>query len=188
MYRTLIIEDDLDVAEILKDSFLAIGIECVYSDTVASGIEKLQSYKPHLVILDIVLPNGNGQLLLQHIESSQHKPIVLAITGNEGVSGAEIFNLNAHGFFRKPFDFAELTAAARRFLLSTFPDIEFLKTLTAREIEVLKLLSQGHSSRVIGKELNISSRTVEQHRNNLRRKLNAKNTAELIQKGHVLCG
>lgn len=66
------------------------------------------------------------------------------------------------------------------------PDrFEFLKSknkISNREREVAKLLSQGHSTKIIGELLHISFNTVESHRKNLLHKLSAKNTPELIYK------
>lgn len=55
------------------------------------------------------------------------------------------------------------------------------ETLTNREIEVLKLVAEGLTSKEIAKILSISIRTVEHHRANLLKKLNLKNTADLIK-------
>jgi DNA-binding CsgD family transcriptional regulator len=53
--------------------------------------------------------------------------------------------------------------------------------LTEREIEILKLIGQGNSSKQIANSIKISVSTVETHRNNLRQKLNAKNSHELVK-------
>ena len=55
------------------------------------------------------------------------------------------------------------------------------ETLTNREIEVLKLVAEGLTSKEIAELLSISIRTVEHHRANLLKKLNLKNTADLIK-------
>ena len=53
-------------------------------------------------------------------------------------------------------------------------------SLSERETEVLKLITEGNTNREIAKELFISNRTVESHRRNIIKKLNLKNTAELV--------
>jgi DNA-binding CsgD family transcriptional regulator len=55
-----------------------------------------------------------------------------------------------------------------------------IKSLSLREIEVVKLLIKGYSSKEIGLNLYISPRTVESHRYNILKKLKLKNTASLI--------
>lgn len=56
-------------------------------------------------------------------------------------------------------------------------------SLTAREIEVLRLLTQGNSNKQIGEEVGISPRTVEIHRGNALKKLNAQTSAEAVRIG-----
>lgn len=53
--------------------------------------------------------------------------------------------------------------------------------LTEREREVLRLIAQGATSKEIGKQLGISSKTAEAHRNNIKKKLHANTIAELVQ-------
>jgi FixJ family two-component response regulator len=55
------------------------------------------------------------------------------------------------------------------------------EALTGREREIMELVVAGDSSKVIGKKLGISSRTVDIHRSNIMKKLNIRNIAELVQ-------
>ncbi len=63
------------------------------------------------------------------------------------------------------------------------------KDLSNREIQVLKLICNGHSNTQVGKILSISHRTVDSHRTNIRNKLGLKNLADMIRfalkKGHI---
>lgn len=60
-------------------------------------------------------------------------------------------------------------------------DKEIVESLTEREIEILKLISEGLSNKEIGDQLFISHRTVDTHRTNLLKKLNVHNIAGLIR-------
>lgn len=182
MQRVVIVEDDLDIAEILRESFTPGGFECQIASCAISAIKLIDSYQPHVIILDILVPHGSGRHVLKHLEMKKSQSIVLAISGSETVEGAEIYDLMAHGFFRKPFDASEILSAAKRFLKTAHIDFDTRPALTFREAEVLQHVSSGLSSQEIATKLKISVRTVEQHRNNLRKKLGAKNTAELIRK------
>jgi len=58
--------------------------------------------------------------------------------------------------------------------------------LTKREIEVLKLISQGFTAKEVSLKLYIADTTVIYHKNKIREKFNVKNTAELISKAYEL--
>jgi len=54
--------------------------------------------------------------------------------------------------------------------------------LTPRELQILTRIAAGHSSKEVARALDISPRTVEFHRSNLRKKFGARNTADLVRK------
>lgn len=182
MHRAVFVEDDLDIAEILRQSFAPEGFECRIASCALSAIKLIDKFQPHVIILDILIPRGSGHRVLKHLKKIKSPSIILTISGSDTVQGAELYELMAHGFFRKPFESHEILAAAKRFLKTTEIDFTRKPTLTIRESEILKLVSYGLSSQEIATKLQISVRTVEHHRNNLRTKLGAKNTAELIKK------
>ena len=69
-------------------------------------------------------------------------------------------------------------------ILATLPDNQeqkLIDLLSLRELQVLKLVAQGYSSAEIGRQLFISARTVETHRNNIMQKTNIKGTVSLVQ-------
>jgi DNA-binding NarL/FixJ family response regulator len=181
MWKILIVEDDLDVAELIAQAFPANEFEFKFSTSAKITKKVIAEYSPDVIILDILIQDGSGHDVLKHLQTVNSKAVVFTISGAESVIGAELYDLKAHGFFRKPFDAQELIAAVKRFLPEKAMNTSN-PALTSRETEVLKLLYEGLSSGDIALKLKISSRTVEQHRNNLRKKLGAKNTAELIRK------
>lgn len=61
--------------------------------------------------------------------------------------------------------------------------VEAIRCLTARELEVLRALLRGESNKSIGRALGISPRTAEIHRANIKRKLSAASTADLVRIG-----
>jgi two-component system response regulator NreC len=61
------------------------------------------------------------------------------------------------------------------------PQPEYQRVLTPREIEVLRLIAQGHTNSQVAQQLTLSVRTVESHRANLMDKLHLTNRAELVR-------
>lgn len=69
--KILIIEDDLALSQIYKDLFRSHGIDVTGASTGQNGLELIQSVKPDLIILDIMLPGGmNGFDVLEKIEAN----------------------------------------------------------------------------------------------------------------------
>jgi DNA-binding NarL/FixJ family response regulator len=59
--------------------------------------------------------------------------------------------------------------------------LDAIKTLSARELEVIRLVAEGHSSKEIADRLDLSVRTVEKHRANIMDKINVKEVASLVR-------
>ena len=117
---------------------------------------------------------------------------VIVVTGHGDVHLAvEAMKRGAIDFFEKPLDGRALLASVRSALMSendicpSNAETRILQnrfaTLTKREKEVLAGLLRGQLNKVTGNELGISARTVEIHRANLKKKMQAKSLPELVK-------
>lgn len=160
------------------------------------------SLNPNVVIIDIVMPELSGieataQIVKSHptvcvIVLSMHSDETYLLRAlNAGAKGyllkdaAEVDLVRAvHSVSRgKPFFSPEITQA----LLEDY--VRFLQQrnlqdsyelLTDREKEVLQLLAHGKSNKEVATALDLSTNTIESHRNSLMKKLNLHNTAEIV--------
>ena len=170
----------------------------------------LKKSKPDMVILDISMPKLRGTEAIQEIKVLHPEVKILILSMHKekeyiyhafsaGANGyllkedtdTELFNaiktVRDGEFYLSPLLLKELAGDFIEILSSggKFPE----ESLTTREREVLKLLSEGKSSKEIAGFLFISTRTVEHHRANIMKKLNLKNITDLvkyaIQKGYT---
>jgi FixJ family two-component response regulator len=144
------------------------------------------------VVSDVRMPGMSGLDLVHHLNKrSYSRPIVL-ITGHGDVDMAvNAVKNGAFDFIEKPFDEARLLASIRRAVEegrqseSAATELEELqsrfKALSARQRQVMELVVSGLSSKEIGIELNISPKTVENHRAWVMERVGARNLAELIR-------
>ncbi len=149
------------------------------------------------LILDVRLPGISGPQLQEHLRTgAEHCPIIF-ISGHGTVPLAvQAMRLGALDFLQKPFDEALLldrvaqavaqSAVAREQRQTQAGAADLLAQVSVREREVLELLVQGLMSKQIADRLGISTRTVEQHRATLRRKLRARTGPELLRIGAML--
>lgn len=154
--------------------------------------------KADIVLLDITMPNMDGFQVLKKIKSlnSNIKPIVISMHG-DGNYIAKCAKSGAYGYLLKNTDERELTMAirtvnnGRKYFSAEISEkmINFMATqnvskdiLSKKESEVLVLISEGLTTKEIAAKLFVSTRTIETHRSHILKKLEVRNTAELIKK------
>lgn len=111
MKKILIIEDDEVAGKILTDAFSKAGFNATKAVDAVQGQQATSSLKPDLIILDLMLPAGNGIDLLRNLRAStqtQGIPVVVvtAYKGEEVRKEAE--EIGVQGYFTKPHSNQEL--------------------------------------------------------------------------------
>ena len=179
-------QPDMEVVGEASDGFELVGM-----------VEKLN---PNVIITDIAMPNMNGIEATKQIKKRNPNTQVIILSMHSSSSyviGA--LRSGALGFLLKNDDYSEVVQAiqsvseGRRYMSSQVSNLildTFLDTggfsnpveheLTEREREVLQLIAEGNTSQQIADKLQISIRTAEKHRANLRAKLGANSQADLI--------
>lgn len=170
--------------------------------SVGDGLEFMElvnsQFEADIVLLDITMPNMDGFQVLKELKTSNSdiKPIVISMH-NDGNYIAKCAKMGAYGYLLKNTDEAELILAIRsvssgkKYFSAEISEkmINFMSAqstsenvLSNKETEVLVLISKGLTTKEIAAKLFVSSRTIETHRANILKKLEVKNTAELIKK------
>jgi DNA-binding NarL/FixJ family response regulator len=168
------------------------------------AIEAVRVHGPKVVLMDITMPGLSGLEAARRIRRTypDTQVLVLSVHGDEEYI-ARAFEAGCIGYVVKDVRASELFAAieaaaeGRRALSPTILDTlvnEYLRlkrdrsesespfqVLTEREREVLRLLTEGKSSKGIAAELNVSPKTIETHRANIMRKLDIHNIADLVR-------
>ena len=109
--KILVVEDNSELAENITDYLLGEGYISELAVNYKEAIDKLSSFEYDCVVLDIMLPDGNGLNILQFIKSQKFRSGVLIVSAknalDDKVSGLE---LGADDYLTKPFHLAELNA------------------------------------------------------------------------------
>jgi DNA-binding NarL/FixJ family response regulator len=164
---------------------------------VTEAIELISEKRPDVVLLDVHLPSGGGQEVVQAVLASNPQVRFLALSASDAPEDViAVIRSGARGYVTKTISTDELADAIGRvaagdavfshrlagFVLDAFasgagpagatPSFDpELDQLTAREREVLRLIAQGYTYKEIAKELFISVKTVETHGSSVLRKL-----------------
>jgi DNA-binding NarL/FixJ family response regulator len=180
-------------------------MEVVAQTGVASDVLALvHLHAPHLVCMDIGLQSMSGTDLTRLLMADLPHIKVLALsTYSDQLHVLDMLAAGARGYVTKGEDSEEFFRAIRSVMLgNTYlsPDVASMLALnlvhrqglskpqtmlSARERQVLKLVTQGQTSNLIGQQLLIAEATVDVHRRNIMRKLNLHSVAELTR--YVVC-
>ena len=148
-----------------------------------------RSLRPTVTIMDLQLPGQSGVEAIAAIRREDPDARILVLTTFDGDADIQrALEAGARGYLLKSMRRATLieavraVAAGQRYLppATAARLVEAMETerLTARELDVLKLLAQGHRNREIADDLGLAEPTVKIHVNNLLRKLQVKDRTE----------
>ena len=107
--KILIIEDEQEIAQSIKTYFKTNGIQCETAGNYALAIDKITNYNYDCILLDLMLPDGDGFDILRELKSKNKTEGVIIISAKETLdTRIEGFNLGADDFLTKPFHLSEL--------------------------------------------------------------------------------
>jgi len=177
-------------------------VVCGEEENAANALSAISKLRPDLVIADISLKDSSGLELMRNIKAQYSKLPVLVVSAHDESIYAEIaFRAGALGYLMKQEALDKILTALRRVLSGNIyvsdalaakmlqqqirgkVDIQEspVKSLSDRELEVFQLIGQWKKTSEIAQELHLSIKTIEYYREQIKRKLNLKNSAELTQ-------
>ena len=181
-------EDDLEV--------------CGNAATVEEALQSLGESYPDVVIVDLSLAHSDGLELIKEIRSeTRHLPVLVLSMHDENMYAERLLSAGANGYIMKQAAADQLLIALRRVLAGGVYVSEHLgssmierfagndrkkasnpiERLSNRELQVLNLIGRGKTTREIAENLTLSVKTVESHRQRIKKKLNLQTSAQLVQ-------
>jgi DNA-binding NtrC family response regulator len=144
----LVIDDEFDTREVLKDRLESLNYRVLTAATGAEGLERLERENPQMVLLDIELPDMNGLEMLGEIRKREHAITVVMITAYGTIERAvRAMKEGAYDFIPKPFEPDHIALIVAKAL-----ERERLK----REVEILSEEVDGQHRMVVGQSLPIN--------------------------------
>ncbi len=194
--RIVIVDSKASLREMLRMILTSDGLYDVVGEAGAglAGLELCRIHQPNLVLLDLFLPELSAAEIVRRVrrEIPNTRALIYSDRGQAAVV-AETLRAKPHGFVEKSDSLSTLLEAiaavtAGRSYFSSFPSqmlfsVEDGKAdkLSAREREIAQMTAEGGSSKGIADRLEISPKTVENHRMHIMRKLNMRCVADLTR-------
>jgi DNA-binding NarL/FixJ family response regulator len=186
MTTVLVVEDEIEIARVVRDYLDNAGFEVIVVGDGGSAIASVRSVKPDLLVLDLGLPGRDGLDVAREIRRWSNTPIVMLTARGDETDRVVGLELGADDYVVKPF-FPEELAARVRSLLARSGAYQAAgvgtgetANLTERERQVLQLLAEGLTQTAIAGELYISPKTVGTHIQRILTKLGVHSRAEAV--------
>lgn len=184
-----IIDDEESVRTSCDFLISSLGLP---TEAWASAVEFLQQvdiHRPAVVVSDLMMPAMSGQELQAYLNDNDSPMALIALTGNGEIPDAvNMLKQGAADYLEKPINSRRLQEAitnAQALTIKRAKLYEIRKLyseLTDKEKQVADELMQGNINKVIADHLDVSVRTVEVHRSQVMKKMQAQHVSELIQK------
>jgi DNA-binding NarL/FixJ family response regulator len=167
-----------------------------------AAVATVERLRPDLAVVDLSLKAVNGLDVIKALKAERSELPVLALSMHDEMLYAErALRAGASGYVMKQEATKNLLGAVRRILdggiylsdnmtakllqrvanTKSTGSASVLEQLSDRELEVFRLIGEGASTRRIAEMLKLSIKTIESHRENIKRKLNLEDAAELVQ-------
>ena len=108
MVRILIVEDDTEINNVLKESLMASGYECQQAFSGTEALLYIKNDKFSLIILDLMLPGLSGEEVLKEVRKQVNTPIIVLSSKDELDTKVDLLTLGADDYMTKPFEIKEL--------------------------------------------------------------------------------
>jgi DNA-binding NarL/FixJ family response regulator len=177
---------------------------CGDAEEMHAALRAIDALKPDILIVDISLKGPDGLDLLKNIRSRDpHLPILILSMHDESIYAERALRAGANGYIMKQEATERVLVALRRILnreiyvsdrvanrmlmqfvggaAASHGNRSPVEDLSDRELEVLRLMGEGHTTKHIAEDLHLSVKTVETYQCHLKEKLGLKNSRELVQ-------
>jgi len=177
-------------------------VVCGEAEDAQTAVQSVATAKPDILVVDISLNGPDGLDLLKDIHSRYPDlPVLILSMHDESIYAERALRAGAQGYIMKQEATEKVLVTLRRILsheiyvserianrmLQRFIGSPSAGThssiadLTDRELEVFRLIGEGHSTRRIAEELHISVKTVESYQAHIKEKLSLRSARELVQ-------
>lgn len=164
--RVLIIDDEQAIRGVLRQSLASAGYKVAEANNGKSGLEKIAEFHPHVVFLDLGLPDINGYQVLKELRKWSRVPVIVLTVADDEKTKVQLLDAGADDYLTKPFGNMELMARLR-VALRNVGLIEATPFFVSDDLEVdlnsRKVSVDGVEIKLTATEFEVLSRLVRDH-------------------------
>lgn len=154
--KILVVEDEIEIAHLIRDYLKASSYDVILAHDGLDGLKKFEDEKPHMAILDIMLPGIDGFEVCRKIRSSSPIPILMLSAKKEDTDKILGLGLGADDYVTKPFSPRELIARVQSHL-RRFNELSSQESNNgALQIGELEIDPSAYTVKIKGKQIPFS--------------------------------
>jgi DNA-binding response OmpR family regulator len=147
--KLLLIEDEKELANSIQSYLTGNDFVCEWATTTQAAITKISNYDYDCILLDLMLPDGNGFAVLQELKKQHKTEGVIIISAKENLeTRIEGFNLGADDYLTKPFHLSELLVRIQALIRRKNFNGNNLVTFNEIEIDTLSKMIKVNNKKV----------------------------------------
>lgn len=164
MSKILIIDDEPQIRRFLQIGLTAQGYSILEADTGRQGLVLAAEAAPDLIILDMGLPDLDGQVVLKKLRDFFHQPIIVLSVRNRESEIVQALDVGANDYVVKPFGIQELLARIRGLIKAFGPSVETVQKFQDErvliDLQERKLTVEGEVAKLSRKEFELLKRLI----------------------------
>ena len=150
--KILIVEDEKNIADLIAYAFKREGYKVEVAYNGKDGLDKVRSFVPHIVIIDIMMPIMNGFEVCKQIEHKEKLGIMMLTAKSDVVDKIQGLELGADDYITKPFDILELIARTKSLIRRLYKATDKQEEMRVKHLQVKHLQVRLNQRKVILKE------------------------------------
>ncbi len=155
--KILVIEDETEISSAIQGYLATNGVQCETAFNIGGAMDKIGLYEYECILLDLMLPDGDGFEILKELKRLNKTEGVIIISAKENLeTRIEGFNLGADDYLTKPFHLSELLVRIQALIRRKHFNGNNIVTFNEIEIDLL-----GKTVAVNGKRLDITKKEID---------------------------
>lgn len=134
--KILIVEDEKNIADLIAYAFKREGYKVEVAYNGKDGLDKVRSFVPHIVIIDIMMPIMNGFEVCKQIEHKEKLGIMMLTAKSDVVDKIQGLELGADDYITKPFDILELIARTKSLIRRLYKATDKQEDMRVKHLQV----------------------------------------------------
>lgn len=151
--KILIVEDDENIFIELKKELVSFGYEVSGISNFNNIVEEFLEFKPHLILMDIILPYNNGYFWCEEIRKLSNVPVIFISSRSENIDIVMAMQFGGDDYITKPFDLGVALAKIRAMLRRTY---DFTNVIDSLNFKDVYLFLDESKLKFLGEEINLS--------------------------------